>query len=105
MPMPLSSRYASSLVYTVDDPQRGPVATVAIREPTPPAPGTQMYRHLVAGVETIESLAQRFYGTSDTWWRIAEANPLFFPLDARPGFPLHIPGVGEVGRIVRTRRF
>lgn len=105
MPVSSTSRYKGMPVYTVDDPRRGPTATVGIRETTPVTSKTQLFRHAIAGVETIESLAHRYYGMSDAWWRIAEANPLMFPLDLRPGVSLAIPGIDEVGRIDRTRRF
>lgn len=104
MPVSSTSRYQGMPVYTVDDPRRGQVATVGIRETTP-VTGDALFRHAITGVETIESLAQRFYGASDEWWRIAEANPLVFPLDLRAGFGLAIPGIDDVGRIDRTRRF
>ena len=105
MPTFLNSRYRDLSVYQVDDPERGRTATVAIRPPTPPPAGTPMYRHVVSGTETMEYLAWRFFGSSDAWWKLAEANPGLFPLDLRPGMSLDVPGMDEVGRVVRTRRF
>jgi hypothetical protein len=105
MPMFSSSRYHELPVYEVDDPERGRTATVAIRPSTPPPAGTATYRHVVTGTDTIEYLAWRFFGSSDAWWKLAEANPGLFPLDLRPGMSIVIPGMDEVGRVVRTRRF
>jgi nucleoid-associated protein YgaU len=59
----------------------------------------------VTGVETIEYLAWRYYGDSKLWWRIAEANDLQFALDIVPGTTLNIPGIRDLGTVVRTRSF
>jgi hypothetical protein len=49
------------------------------------------YRHRVTGMEDIEYLAWRFGGSSEDWWRVADGNPLAFPLDLRPGDALIVP--------------
>jgi nucleoid-associated protein YgaU len=104
MPIDVTSRYRGAPTFEVDDPSRGPQPTVAIRTPTGLLPGT-VYRHVVVAPEDIEYLAWRYYGNSAQWWRIAEANPLVFPLDLRPGTALIIPAPDALGRIERTRRF
>ena len=105
MPVDITSRYAQSPVYDATGADGVTYATVAIRPPTPPAPGTSMYRHTVTAVETIEYLAWRYYGNSALWWRIAEANGLIFATDIVPGTVLNIPGTRDIGTIVRNRSF
>jgi nucleoid-associated protein YgaU len=101
----INSRYSSQPVYDALDPRGTSHPTIAIRQPTPLAPGTTMYQHLVTGVETIEYLAWRYYGDSKYWWRIADANNLSFPLDIPTGTTLSIPGANDSGTITRTRSF
>jgi nucleoid-associated protein YgaU len=105
MSVSITSRYYQSPVYDATDAEGVTHATVAIRQPTPPTPGTTMYRHTVTAVETIEYLAWRYYGNSALWWRIAEANDLIFATDIVPGSVLNIPGARDIGTIVRNRSF
>jgi hypothetical protein len=105
MPVSLQSRYAGLATFEAAGADQKRRPTVAIRPPTPPLPGAPLYRHLVTGAETIEYLAWRYYGASEQWWRIAEANPLAFPLDVESATYLSIPGSGDVGRVERTRNF
>ena len=105
MPISNSSRYFGLAVYEAKDARQVSHPTVAIRPSISPPQGTTFYRHPITGVEDIEYLAWRYYGGSDAWWRIAEANELRFPLDWAPGMTLNIPAPGDVGRSVRTRRF
>jgi len=105
MPVTNTSRYFGLVVYEAEDAGGVSRPTVSIRPTSPPPRDTTFYRHPLTGVEDIEYLAWRFFGSSDAWWRIAEANELIFPLDLRPGMTVSIPSPGEVGRVVRTRRF
>jgi nucleoid-associated protein YgaU len=105
MPVSLTSRYAGIAVYDAQDASGATHPTVPIRPSTIVMPNTTSYQHTVVGVETVEYLAWRYYGSSAAWWRIAEANPLIFPLDITTGIPLAIPAPGDVGRIERTRSF
>jgi nucleoid-associated protein YgaU len=105
MPVSVSSRYYKIPVYAAADAEQTRHPTVAIRPPTPPAQGATLYRHLVSGVESMEYLAWRYYGDSALWWRIAEANPLRFPLDLPAATPLDIPAATDIGNVVRDRRF
>ena|SRR5579859_4148637 len=100
-----TSRYFGLAVYQATDAQQVSHPTVAIRPAPTPQPNITFYRQPVTGVDTLEYLAWRQYGSSDAWWRIADANDLIFPLDLAPGMTLNIPAPGDVGRIVRTRRF
>ena len=49
--------------------------------------------HTLVRGESLEQLAARYYGRSDLWWRIADANPERFPLDWKPGDTLFIPPI------------
>lgn len=104
MPVDHRSRYyglGTQEVTTADGDRR---PSIPLR-PTLPVPGRPTYRHVVIGVEDIEYLAWRYYGDGRQWWRIADANALRFPSDLRPGDTLLIPGRGEIGTVVRDRRF
>lgn len=105
MPISNTSRYFGLVVYEAVDAQQVSRPTLPIRPFTPPPAGTTFFQHVVTGVENIEYLAWRYYGASDSWWRIAEANGLMFPFDLVPGMTVNIPAAGDVGRIVRSRRF
>ena len=105
MPVSNTSRYFGLDVYDAEDADGVTHPTVSIRPSTPLPQNTTFYRHPITGVEDIEYVAFRFFGSSDSWWRIAEANELFFPLDLKPGMTINVPAPGDVGRIVRTRRF
>jgi hypothetical protein len=105
VPLTINSRYAGLPIFDALDAKGVSHPTVAIRPPVELAPGTAVYQHQVSGVENIEYLAWRYYGDSRMWWKIADANPLVFPLDITPGMTLTIPGARDVGTIVRSRTF
>lgn len=103
MPVDVTSRYrlAPTVEIVVDG-----VATAAIAaRPQPVPPGGDAYHHRLTGVEDIEYLAWRYLGRSTAWWAIADANPLAFPLDLRPGADVSIPQPDDIGRVARTRPF
>ena len=105
MPVSLTSRYAHTSVYEATGADGQPRAAIGIRpSPEAPDPG-RIYRHVVTGVETVEFLAWRYYGSSESWWRIADANPLVFPLDLPTGAAVAVPAAEDVGRVFRDRRF
>jgi hypothetical protein len=103
MAVPITSRYWGGPVYTATDAAGTPQATMAIRRHTPST--AAVYQHVVTGVEDVEYLAWRFYGTSDSWWIIADANPLAFPLDLGPGDRIDVPTSAQPGQISRARSF
>lgn len=104
MPVPLNSRYHGLPVHDAPGADGTERPAVAIR-PGPSEPTEAAYNHLLTGAEGMEYLAWRFFGSSQAWWRIADANPLVFPTDLRPGTALAIPGAADVGRVRRTRSF
>lgn len=103
MPVSVTSRYAALASYDVIG-ERGRTSALPAR-PLPEGSETDIYNHRVSGVETIEYLAWRYYGSSTAWWHLADANELAFPLDYRPGATLRVPPVGGIGRVLRTRTF
>ncbi len=105
MPVSIQSRYAGLPVCEAPDAKGELHPTVAMHRHLPPPADTPVYRHRITGAETIEYLAWRYYGSSEAWWRIAEANPRWFPLDLQTGTDLAIPGLQDVGRFERTRTF
>jgi nucleoid-associated protein YgaU len=102
MPVSLSSRYAG--LTAAPAPDGGP-AGLPIRRHRTLAPSTPRTQYRITGAETLESIAARYFGRSEEWWRIADANPLKFPLDWRPGDVLTITSAEDPGRVVRDRRF
>lgn len=105
MPVSPRSRYRGIPVFDAPDADGRSHPTVGIRPSHRPRTGPPPFRHVVTAGETLEFLAWRYYGSSDAWWRIADANPNRFPFDLVPGETLVIPEAGDVGRVKRSRRF
>jgi nucleoid-associated protein YgaU len=105
MPLAGNSRYRTLPIFTALDAGGESHATVAIRLVARPARGPATFRHIVKAGETMEYLAWRYYGLSEAWWHIADANPGLSPFDLEPGAAIIIPEAGVVGRVVRDRRF
>ncbi|OYY91546.1 MAG: hypothetical protein B7Y45_03035 [Sphingomonas sp. 28-66-16] len=105
MPVAIRSRYAAATLQQAPDSDGVDRAALPARLHQPPDPAAARSRHALTGTETLETLSWRYGGTSDGWWRIADANPLIFPLDWRPGQVVEILGTGDAGRVVRDRRF
>lgn len=106
MPVDVTSRYRSLGSYEV---AVGAETTTALPArplgAVPDGAEIDFYHHRVTGVETMEYLAWRYFGSSTRWWHVADANGLVFPLDHRPGATLRIPPAAGVGRVLRTRSF
>ncbi len=102
MPVSTRSRYFTAPPQYVDG-KDGPTTYLPMRTEPPGPDGTMDTR--LTGDDTLESLAHRYYGRSEAWWYIADANPAIFPLDWRPGMGLTLPQGNGVGRVLRTRRF
>jgi hypothetical protein len=103
MPVDVTSRYWTLPSYEVPD-EAGHTTALPER-PLPPVAGLDMYNHRLTGVENVEYLAWRYFGNSGSWWHIADANALTFPLDYRPGATVRVPPARGVGRVLRTRSF
>ncbi|MEU4520018.1 hypothetical protein AB0F52_15145 [Amycolatopsis sp. NPDC024027] len=105
MTVSIMSRYRGHPVVNAPDSAGTPRPTVAIRRHTPPPTDAVDYQHRITGVEDIEYLAWRYYGNSEVWWRIADANPARFPLDLRPGDAVAVPASGRHELPSRERVF
>ena len=104
MPVDVTSRYRSLGSYEVTAEDGSTTTAIPSRALGGPIT-VDLYHHRLTGVETIEYLAWRYFGNSAAWWHIADANPLVFPLDLRPGATVEVPPAGAVGRVLRTRSF
>lgn len=104
MPVSNLSRYTRLTPYRAFDNEGSGHATIPLRPQLAPVVDGA-YQHVVTGVETLEYLAWRFYGVSEFWWRIADANPRIFPLDARPGASVTIPPASSFSSRLRERNF
>jgi nucleoid-associated protein YgaU len=105
MPLQLNSRYSTLPAFEAEDAEGVVRPTIAIRLVGAAPRDPTAFRHLVVAGETMEFLAWRYYNSSESWWRIADANPRAFPFYLEPGSFIIIPSAGEVGRIMRSRRF
>lgn len=98
-----SSRYRQLSAYPAPAADGTVRPTLPIRRSATPPPAT--YRHRVSGVEDVEYLAWRYLQDSESWWTVADANPVRFPLDIAAGDVIAVP-VGDRPRGVdRTRMF
>lgn len=59
--------------------------------------------HVVEEGDSFETLAHRHLGSSELWWRIADVNPLIFPLSLEIGSTVLIPIGGARPGPSRTR--
>jgi len=103
MPVDVRSRYWAQPSYQAPAAD-GPTPTLPIR-PNVDLPEDEMVNHRLSGCETIEYVAWHYYGRSAVWWRVADANPLVFPLDYRPGTAVRVAPAGTINRVLRTRSF
>ena len=108
MAVPITSRYRSLGIQEAPDAAgvQHPAVPILRHSPSAIDPRQTQYRHRITGTEGIEYLAFRFYGNSESWWRIADANPVQFPLDVRPGDAVAVPSGDEAARTEdRSRNF
>lgn len=105
MSVRINSRYRGLSVYQVRSDHDAGRSAIAIRANSPPAAGTALFQHRITGVENVEYMAWRLLGSSQAWWRLADANPLIFPLDLKPGDSLTVLKPLDGGRVERDRVF
>jgi hypothetical protein len=105
MPVSRTSRYVGLPVYRAADADGQSHATIPLRPSPNGAAPTGRYEHIITAPETLEYLAWRYYGVSEFWWRIADANPRIFPLDAATGAAVNVPTLGTSTVMVRERSF
>ena len=90
---PANSRYANLPTARYVTPDGRVVDYLARRIITQPGRFTPLTLHLLDEVQRVDLLAQRYYGDPEQYWRICDANRLFWPPDATaaPGGLLVIP--------------
>lgn len=103
MPVDITSRYWALQSY--EAPASGGTRPAIPMRPNVEIPKQDLVSHRLTGVENIEYLAWKYYGRSAVWWRVADANPLSFPLDLKPGTAVRIAPAGSINRVLRTRSF
>lgn len=85
------SRYTKTYVYN-----RGEVSIFKIRHLNKFNTDNSKVHVLVDG-ETLDGIADIYYGDSQLWWVIIEANPKYHsPTSLKPGDELIIPSFEEV---------
>jgi len=83
------SRYRGVDVYTLTRPDGQSVAALRIRF-IPPTPAG--FLHTFSGHERLDLLANQYYGNSEKFWLIADANAVMDPEDLlEPGRQILIP--------------
>jgi len=91
-PYPRSSRYygVPAAVHVTTDGRRIPY--LRCRLLPPPGSFVPIAEHEVSVGERADLLAHRYFGDAETWWRIADANPVLNPTDltSTPGRRLRI---------------
>lgn len=88
----LNSRYVGSDIYSVrhnaDEKMRRPAIYAAQTYPI----GFQFTYYTTVEGDRIDSIAERFYGNSNSWWFIAAANPeVFYPGRIEAGTVIRVP--------------
>jgi nucleoid-associated protein YgaU len=105
MPVTPDSRFAGLPVLRVVSPDGSVTQAVGLRlgrrEPAPEVAA----RHVVKHGEELDLLARTFYGSERLWWRLLDANPVFYPFDLKPGDVLSVPDAAAATRATRARSF
>lgn len=104
MPVTSLSRYARLSAYNAPAANGKVYSTLPLR-PQPETTIAGSTQHIVKAPETLETLAWRYFGVSELWWRIADINPLIFPLDLPTGASVTIPRGTDFGVFLRERSF
>jgi nucleoid-associated protein YgaU len=105
MPLSPTSRYRATPVLHVVDAAGDSHPTLGIR-PVPAHGEIAGLLHTVTAGETLESIASQYLGSSDAWWRIADANDIGYPFAPPPGTRVLVPALeGAAGGVERTRPF
>jgi len=79
---PPNSRYAGATTLTYVAPDGRVFQYVARRVVPPPERFTPLARHRLDEPTRIDLLSERYYGDSELYWRICDANLVFWPPDA-----------------------
>ncbi|MFI1105942.1 hypothetical protein [Streptomyces melanogenes] len=105
MTVSITSRYRRLEIYPATDATGTTHPTVPIRRTPARAADDGGYQHRMTGAESIEYLAWQFLGSSEEWWRLADANATAFPLRLGPGDAVTVPTAQPAERVLRSRVF
>ncbi|MFI1169990.1 hypothetical protein [Streptomyces melanogenes] len=105
MTVSITSRYRRLEVYPATDATGTTHPTVPIRRTPPRTADDGGYQHRITGAENIEYLAWQFLGSSEEWWRLADAGPAVFPLRLGPGDVVTVPTAQSAEHVQRSRVF
>lgn len=105
MPVRPDSRFARLPLLDVLAPDGTRRHVVALGLGSPRVTATTGAQHAAIGGESVDLLARRYLGAEGLWWRLLDANRLFYPFDLRPGMILGLPAAGLATRAVRSRSF
>lgn len=106
MAVSITSRYRRLDVYPATDATGTTHPTVPIRRTPARVADDGGYQHRITGADNIEYLAWHYLGSSEEWWRLADAGPAVFPLSLRPGDVVAVPGARQSAeRVQRARVF
>ncbi|HEX7780344.1 MAG TPA: hypothetical protein VF424_13950 [Vicinamibacterales bacterium] len=100
-PFPPNSRYHGVTVERLNRPEREPIPYLRRRFVPPPESFVVIQEHAVVYGDRLDSLAARYLGDPELWWRLADANGAMRPDElvetlGRPiviTLPQGIPGV------------
>ena len=94
------SRLRFSSLITVDGIEfwdLGAIPPIAVQE--------DEIKYRVVDLDTVDSLARKFYGSETYWWVIAIANSLdILPTDLKPGSEIRIPSKSYIETLFLSLR-
>jgi phage tail protein X len=100
MPAGPFSRYRDLSIVVVEHATRGETRSLPVRRTAaPPAPVAR--RHRVAGYDTIDILARRYFGREDLYWQLLDANAGRRPDSLIPGELIDVPTLDAATRVRR----
>lgn len=106
MPVKPDSRFAQQPLLRVLSTDGTPQVAVALPlTASSRGDGSGVATYRVSQRDTVESIANKVLGDESQWWRILDANPVFYPMDLKPGDVLNLPAPGPATRAIRSRTF
>src|SRR5256714_12364207 len=76
---PVTSRYYNIATATLETPDRGTVVYLRRRFVPSPELFAPLYEHTVSAGERLDTIAAKFLGDAEQFWRIADANRALRP--------------------------
>ena len=76
---PVTSRYYNIPTATLETPDRGTIVYLRCRFVPSPALFAPLFEHTVSAGERLDTIAAKFLGDAEQFWRIADANGALRP--------------------------